>query len=580
MNGTTTIVPSRLRFKSAPTVDQSLKVSIKSKENELTEYDRIASVNLAVLFNDERQASTTFRPTFKVSPIYENSYTGTTEYIPFLYNLYYVDAQKSLVNGIWRGFPQYYEFEFFRPNIQDQHISYVAKSAYTYNWTYYLSLPQENNYTKQMFWTDGINEIEWLSGDGIPFVVKNMKFDGTNYISFICISEHNLQIGDYVELSLKYDGNNLFQVNTLGDGTFGSETYIFNLTNVGYTGTTFANNAKGTFKKIVDITNSGESKSTYYVKMHKIITNVNDIVVTKTGFEEVPFTANKKFEFSSLTPNNISRISQKNASTVYTFTANYDLNIDNILDNQKRPLNEIFLTIINKGFTGYFNKPTQETGLKEGWEFNITERNNLYWDSNNLKSNSNIGYSSYTKTNGSTEEFYYNKDLKSGDTICGDWCEWNDVTQSERIISPYYHKIKYNQDVFKSEPITNTNPSGYYYQPHIGMVIRVFSNYIETGELYNVDQIPFWAFYSNAYEQFMWRDIYEYGFIDEADRGVNYPFLNFSHYPFNASQFRLIPDGGYDLGGVISEGPKFGPLSGFSINTGDKVVKPIVDECE
>ncbi|MFN9905460.1 MAG: hypothetical protein ACK56F_04955, partial [bacterium] len=121
----------------------------------------------------------------------------------------------------------------------------------------------------------------------------------------------------------------------------------------------------------VDITNSGESKSTYYVKMHKIITNANDLVVTKTGFEEVPFTANKKFEFSSLTPNNISRISQKNASSVYTFTTNYDLNIENLLDNQKRPLNEIFLTIINKGYSGYFNKPTQGTGVKEGWQFNI-----------------------------------------------------------------------------------------------------------------------------------------------------------------------------------------------------------------
>jgi len=220
MMAPTTIVPSRLRFKSAPTVDQSLQVSFDSKQNELTEYDRVASVNLAVLFNDERQGSTTFRPTFKVSPLYENAYTGTTEYTPFLYNLYYVDAPKSLLSGVWRGFPQYYEFEFSRPNIQDQHLTYVAKSAYTYNWTYYLTLPYDNNYTRQMFWTDGINEINWLSGDGIPFVVRNLQFGGTEYISFVCIAEHNLQIGDYVELSINYAGNRLFQVNTLGDGTF------------------------------------------------------------------------------------------------------------------------------------------------------------------------------------------------------------------------------------------------------------------------------------------------------------------------------------------------------------------------
>jgi hypothetical protein len=40
---------------------------------------------------------------------------------------------------IWKGFPQYYEFDFYRPNITDQHITYEAKSAYTYNWTYYVS---------------------------------------------------------------------------------------------------------------------------------------------------------------------------------------------------------------------------------------------------------------------------------------------------------------------------------------------------------------------------------------------------------------------------------------------------------
>jgi len=79
MNETTTIVPSRLRFKSAPTVDQQMSLSVSAKENEMTEYDRIASVNLAQLFDDERQASSTIRPTFKVSPIYENVLTGTTD---------------------------------------------------------------------------------------------------------------------------------------------------------------------------------------------------------------------------------------------------------------------------------------------------------------------------------------------------------------------------------------------------------------------------------------------------------------------------------------------------------------------
>jgi hypothetical protein len=576
MNGTT-IIPSNLRFKSAPSVDQQVPVSVDSKSNEITEYDRIASVNLAVQFDKERQESTTFRPTFKVSPIYNNAFTGTTEYLPFLNHLSYADAEKSVVSGLWKGFPQYYEYEFYRPNITDQHLSYVSKSAYTYNWSYYLTYPFENNYTEPMYWTDGVDEINWVAQDGIPFVVKNLKFDGTKYISFECISEHNLLPGEYVQLNFSYGTQTVFQVNSLGNGTFGSDLYVFNLYNIGYTGNTFTNNKVGTFKKIIDVTNSAETMSSYYVKTHKVLTDVNDLVVTKAGFEEVPFANNKKFEFSSLTPNNISRISQKNASTTYTFTTNYDLDINNILDNQKRPLNEIFLTIINKGYSGYFNKPFQGVGTKQGWQFNILSLNNKYWEDNNIKSNSNIPVSSYTQTSGSTEQFYYNLDYKSGDTMSGDFCEWNNFTQKERIISPYYQKIRYNQDIFKSSNTPTNNPSGYYYQPHIGMVIRVFSSYIETGQLVNVDNVPSWAYYSNNFKQFMWRDLYSYGFVDENLNGVDYPFLNFSHYPYINGFFRLIPDGDIEAG---VEGPKFGPLSGFSINTGTVVVKPIVDECE
>jgi hypothetical protein len=420
-----------------------------------------------------------------------------------------------------------------------------------------------------LFWTNGTDEVNWLAGDGIPFIVNLRSFNGTDFISCKCIAEHNLQIGDYVEFNFGYGNQKLFQVNFLGDGTFASETYIFNLFNVGYTGNTFTNNRKGVFKKILDISNSAETKSTYYINMHKVITNVNDLVVPITGFEELPFSSNKKFEFSSLTPNNISRISQKNASQTYTFTMNYDLDIKNLLDNQKRPLNEIFLTIINKGYSGYFNKPNQGTGVKQGWQFNITQQNNLYWDESNLKSNTNIGFSSYTLTSGSTETFYYNLDFKSGDTICGDWCEWNNVTQTERIISPYYQKIKYNQDVFKSSDVPTTNPNGYYYQPHIGMKIRQFSNYVETGSIENADNVPFWSYYSNNYREFFWRDLYTYGFIDEVGNGVDYPFVNSAHYPYINSFFRVIP-----------EGAQFSPIQGFSLNTETLVTKPIIDECE
>jgi hypothetical protein len=265
--------------------------------------------------------------------------------------------------------------------------------------------------------------------------------------------------------------------------------------------------------------------------------------MTKNAFEKNVYNEDKKFEYSSITPNKVSRISQKTSSNVYNVTVNYDLNLRNVLDNQKRPVSELFLTIINKGYTGYFNKPNNGVGLKQGWGFNLTKTTNSWWNLNNTNSNTNIQTSAYTLTNGATKTFYFNQDLMSGDTIDGDFCEWNDYEQIERVISPYYHKIKFNEDVFQTTNTSSTNAPGYYYEPHHSMQIRVFSDYIETGDLQFIDQVPSYSFYSNSDQQFRWRDLYSYGFKDNLNRGVNYPFLNSAQYPFRDTVFRLIPEG-------------------------------------
>ena len=134
-----TIIPSSLQYKSAPFVDQEISLTLEEQSQQITEYDRSQSISLAQLYNDERQSCTIFRPTFKLNYIYANSYTGSTEYPPFNDTLYYVESEKSLYSRKWFGYPQYYEFDFYRPDVSDQHIIYQAKSAYTYNWTYYLS---------------------------------------------------------------------------------------------------------------------------------------------------------------------------------------------------------------------------------------------------------------------------------------------------------------------------------------------------------------------------------------------------------------------------------------------------------
>jgi hypothetical protein len=536
-----TIIPSSQQYKSAPFVDQEISLSLEQQSQEITEYDRSQSISLAQIYDNERQSCTIFRPTFKVNYLYANTYVGTTNYVPFLNRLYYVNAEESTVNNIWKGYPQYYEFDFYRPDVTDQHIRYQAKSAYTYNWTYYVSYAYQNNYNKQLSYDLNGTSLTWTASQGIPFYINNAVQNGNNVIAFQCISPHGLSVGEYVELSFNYNGISLFQVYSLGNGLFDSDTHIFNIYNVGYTGATFANQVTGTFRRVINSDNIEETKSKYYVREHKIITNLDDCIMTKNGFEKNIFNEEKKFEYSSITPNKVSRVSQKTSSNSYNITVKYDLDLNNILDNQKRPVSELFLTIINKGYTGYFNKPTNGVGLKQGWEFNLTKSSNSWWDDTNLSSNTNILTSSYTLT--SSKTFYYNQNLMSGDTIDGDFCEWNDYEQLERVVSPYYHKLKYNQNVFQITQSPDTNAPGFYYEPHTPMTIRVFSDYVETGDVQFIEGIPSYAYFSNSDQQFRWRDLYGYGFIDNLDRGVDYPFLNFAQYPFKNVQFRLIPEG-------------------------------------
>jgi hypothetical protein len=555
-----------MRYKGAPSLDEEISLTLQEQSQELTEYDRTSTLNLAQIYDDERQTSTIFRPTFKITYLYDNTYTGTTTYLPFEYNLYYSDPVSSKQSGVWRGFPQYYEFDFYRPNVGDNHFQYKAKSAYTYNWTYYITYPYENDSNRQLtYYSTTNNNVNWTASSGIPFSITNNTQNGNGLVSFICIAPHGLTTGQYVELSLTYRDSNIFQVYSIGNGLFGSDKYVFNLFNIGFTGATFNTGTIGTFRRVINPDNLTETISKYYVKKYKVLTNVTDLAVTKAGFEKNVFGEEKKLEFSSITPNNVTRISQKSSSNAYDVTSNYDLDFAGLLDNQKRPLNEISLTIVNKGYSGYFNQSFNGVGLKQGWEFNLSKTINPWWDLNNQRSNTNIPVSEYTLTSGATKTFYYNTDLKVGDVMDGDFCEWNDYEQVERVVSPYYHKIKFNQNVFQTTSNFSTNSPGYYYKPHNSMVLRVFSDYIETAELGLIDNVPSWAFYSTTDQEFRWRDIYTYGFIDNLRRGVNYPYLNSAQYPYTQVIFRLIPEG-------INYNDN---LNGF-----DFAIKPLIDECE
>ena len=191
---------------------------------------------------------------------------------------------------------------------------------------YYLTYPYENNYNKELtYYSNNTNVVNWLAKDGIPFSILNSTSNGNGLIAFNCIAPHGLTEGEYVELSLTYRNSNIFQVYSIGNGLFDSGVYVFNVLNIGYTGTTFSNGTTGTFKRVINPDNLTETKSKYYVKQNKVLTNLTDLEMVKAGFEKNIFNEEKKLEYSSITPNNITRISQKTSSNTYNLTSKYDL---------------------------------------------------------------------------------------------------------------------------------------------------------------------------------------------------------------------------------------------------------------
>lgn len=592
------IILSTQRYKSAPRTDQFINVPLAQTSKDLVEYDRSIDLNLVNVFEEERQLSTIFRPVTKFTILFENAISGSTTYVPYRDNLYYTNAIKNAQDYYyqgnqpsvpplptnqtvpWDGLPQYPEFDFIRTDNSvvgytqppNNHLTFKNVSATTYNWSHYVSYPFANDFTKTLFTVEPDSSLtwSWIASNGIPYYVVVGSNQQTNNIVFKCPMKHGLSVGEFVYLSVNYNGNQMFQVTSLGDGGSGSEEYIFNIRNVGYIGNTFLTNTQGTFRRVINAANSADTISQYYIRKHKIITDPNCAVLVNAGFERNIYGDKKKCEIKVLTPNQKQRTSIKEGSRSYTLSFNCDIDISQYRDNQNRPLTQLFFTTIWRGYFGWTRN------MKQGWDFNTflqDKKPQTWWDQSNPNSNTNIPQGQYTSLVGSGP-FYYNELLQSGDTIDGDFCEWNNFDQFERVISTYQHKIKFNQNWFgvTSNTQNSTNQIGYFYQPHNPIQIGEFSDYIEEGSSTNVVGIPPYAYYSTTNALFRWRDLYPYGFIDNEGVGIDFPFMNGAHYPYENTIFRITPEN-YN---IPSDYAQIGKIP-QNINT---IEDPLVDECE
>jgi|694.fasta_scaffold06555_8 hypothetical protein len=570
--GNITFVKGSLRYKRAPEVPVQITAPLSGKIKELDEYERNITIDLAEVYDLERQKSTFFAPSCKFQLIFANTYSGATQtpdnpYPPFNNNLYYINPEStkllqvvSSVTLAWPGLPQYNEFNFIRTDMgvegyttgTGRHITGLPRDVTNYNWRFYLSYPSYSNPLKNMQYDflDG-TIFDWQPFYGLPYQMNLVSIEGKTFWQFTCPVKHNLQVGEYVNLTnvtiidgqgVPVTNGGLFEVYSLGNGFFNSEEKIFNIVDTGtpQNVSTFEDGKKGQFFRVIDADNPIESQSRYYIREHTILTNVNDSIVTNSGFEQTAFRTVKKWESGDLTPNQESRISIKEDSQSYNVSFNSSINIATLVDNLNRPLSELFVTVVNRGYFGYFNPPTQAgNALKEGWGFNLGSISSSWWERDNFFSDTNILTSSYTI---GTREFFYNNDLVPGDLLNGDLCEWNDITQTETVLSDCYHKFVFNQEIFNIGSSLQ-NPLGYYYKPFFPLQIKDYGDYIEEGDPATVDGVPSYAFFSQYLNRFLWRDIYPYGYVDSDGNGVNFPFMNGRHYPYDNFIFRIIPEG-------------------------------------
>lgn len=611
--GSTRYIKGSLRFKGATDEDISLQIPIENTIKELEEYTRNTNLNLAQLFDTERQASTIFVPTCKFNMVFENAYEGVTgklvnnqnyPYPPFNNNLYYSNTLEDKQSQIgynctepiaWIGYPQYDEFKFIRTDYgipgwtigANKHIKFQASETTFYNWYFHLTYAfSSTTATTMQYQTGTTTTNSWTAGDGIPFIMnKTNDGDGKPMLRFVCPCPHGLTPGEYVSLSFQTGGNcnniQAFEVYNLGNGFVDSELTIFDVYDVGYLCSVFMDGVQGTFKRVLDINNIDETTSKYYVRLHKILTPYRQAIINNSGFENNALRTNKKFESKSLQPpylNNQGRVSVKEDSLSYNVSFQEYLDLKGMIDNQRRPVSEIFVTVINRGYFGWFNKPNDlsNVSLRQGWDFNLGPQLNNWWsDQSSLTTiptnfwNNPGTFDNYEQNATplvSQRAFYYNRDLNTGDTIYGDYCEWNDFDQKERVISDYYHKFTFNPDNFSIGPNIQ-NQLGYYYKPHHTLTVKQYSPYVEQSDEDNpqnfrIENFPNHAYYSVRNNDFRWRDLYPYGFIDETNVGVDYPFMNGRHYLYDNFFFKIIPEG----------------TNVF--NTSISVNDPIIDGCE
>jgi hypothetical protein len=559
------ILPSK-KFFGSINEDQTIRVGLEETENLLREGDRTIILNNAELFNKERNESSNYKIHGKLKMVFRNLYSGSSEYNPLLKRLYLVGDGS---NNNFDGFLPYQEFAFLRKDVFRQvntiqtisslttytpvltysgateHVTISSIDAPYHNWNVYLSYVYGQDSTYPMKYTlSGGTSFSFTAGDGIPFRVES---SGNNY-KLTSPVEHGMSSGEFITLSGGSFNNTVnvtgrtFSIISVGDSIYNSEKYVLEISKSELpSGTTLSTVVFG--KRCLDRNNITGSTSSYYVHKHKTLTEREDYILDKIGFESSIWENERKLLLENSAGDSDVLVERNMMeSLIYDFKEPFILT--GLTNNLGYLPTELYVTVILANRNGYFEYPP-----KVGWKFNFHDT----WVDEHFNgtgsTETSITTSGFSRTiSATTYNFISGTDLPLNTILHGAFVEYNRSELQERIISESYHRFSnplfvfdYGQtgttSTFSGGSITNMY--GLFYQPHHRIKLRQLSPYIETSKTNQVYGLPQNAKYFEDEALWKWRDLYDHGFIDPEGFGTNYPFINNIHYVKSDINFYL-----------------------------------------
>jgi len=521
------------------------KIQLDSKTKELP-YNKINKiVNENEVFDQERLKSTKYRLTVKIDTLISNSLfnaTGENSWEtftkPIMRDRSYPPNEISVnesedfsisesinyhlkeVNG-WFGYydPAINSSNRYKFNdIEPSRDKFNLVSEGDNNWDIIICYPKRNIMNATI--NGGLSIIDY----------EEVNVGGKVMVSFGTPYKHNLKIGDKVKLKgVGPDG--IYQVEGVGLNSNHKDNYFALSLNI--EDIFIGNNSK--FCKII----SGV-ESVYYFKVLSPINTING----------------NKFNTKSGEISNLSFSKNIYNDSITQFITKEDVDVEGLFDNLRRPLTEIFFTIIkkdNKGFGQISNglDINHINGI-----VNYPEIPNIYRVHNSVDDQP------------FTPSISISNNIKIGDDeFIGDLVEYNKMVLKETILCDMMHRFNtINRESPSNDLVFGEGKrhEGYIYKPFHMIRLKEFSNYIEKGDN-NTYGIPNYA-QQLANGEYIWRDLMT---VDDLD----YPFTNGCSYIYEDIMLSVKRQDPFNEENLIFGHPDhlFRDISGEEVNENDKI---------